>query len=176
MVAVHPSRQISVTSVGWWIFNCQMFSCLAVKTIPFCCEIVITFCPFSSEVHASIRCIKSDVARTSRSNCKRKALDFLRLFGDGYFKESDTKIMNVTLWGLALFHMFQMKAISLRGITQKRQLCFWHFIFRANSHSWVGIYRLNYNNFVFKRSVFPNGTLLPSFSVENAIILWSNLN
>ena len=88
-----PSNKCRVMSVGWWTFNCQLFSCLAVKTIPFCWEIVVTFCPFCSEVHASIRCIKSDVARTSRSNCRRKALDFLRLFGDGYFKESDTKIM-----------------------------------------------------------------------------------
>ena len=88
MAAVHPSRQIGVTSVDWRTFNRQLFSCLALKTIPFCFEIVVTFCPQSLEVHVSIRCVKSDVARTFRSNCRRKALDFLRLFGDGYFKES----------------------------------------------------------------------------------------
>ena len=103
MVAVHPSRQIRVTSVGWWTSSCHLPSCLALKTIPFCCKIVVTFSP-SWKVHASIRCIKSGVARTFRSNCRRKALDYLRLFGDGYFKESgvwlwlilpdlDTKIM-----------------------------------------------------------------------------------
>ena len=103
MFSVHPSRQISVASVGSWTISRQLFSCLALKTIPFCCKIVVTFFP-SWKVHASIRCIKSGVARTFRSNCRRKALDFLRLFGDGYFKESgvwlwlilpdlDTKIM-----------------------------------------------------------------------------------
>ena len=73
------------------------------------------------------------------------------------------------------FPCLQWKQSQFRGITQKRQLCFWHFILRANSHSWVGIYRLKHNKFVFKWSMFPNGTLLPSFSVENAIILWTNL-
>ena len=102
MFSVHPSRQIGVTSLGWMTFNCQLFSCLALKTIPSCCKIVVTFCPQSLEVHASIRCIETDVARTFRNNCRRKTLDFLRLFSDGYFKESgvwlwpilpDTKIM-----------------------------------------------------------------------------------
>ena len=87
MFSVHPSRQIGVTSEDWMTFNCQLFSCLALKTIPFCCEIVVTFVP-SWKVHASIRCIESDVARTFRNNCRRKALDFLRLFSDSYFKES----------------------------------------------------------------------------------------
>ena len=91
MFSVHPSRQIGVTSLDWWTFNRQLFSCLALKTIPFYCEIVVTFCPFSSEVHVSIRCIKSDVARTFRSNCRRKALDFLRLYRVGYFKERSVK-------------------------------------------------------------------------------------
>ena len=73
------------------------------------------------------------------------------------------------------FPFFKWKQPQFRGITQKKQLFFWPFILRANSHSWVGIYRLNHNKFVFKWSMFPNGTLLPSFSVENAIILWTNL-
>jgi len=102
MFSVHPSRQISVTSVGWWTSSCHLPSCFALKTIPFRCEIVVTFCP-SSKVHASIRCIESDVARTSMNNCRRKTLDFLRLFRGSYFKESrvkrwpilaDTKNMN----------------------------------------------------------------------------------
>ena len=93
MAAVHPSRQISVTSLDWRTFNRQLFSCLALKTIPFCCEIVVTFCPFSSEVHASIRCIKSDVACAFRNNCRRKGLDFLRLFRGGYFKERNIKTL-----------------------------------------------------------------------------------
>ena len=93
MAAVHPSRQIGVTSLDWSTFNRQLFSCLALKTIPFCCEIVVTFCPFSSEVHVSIRCIKSDVARTFRSNCRRKALDFVRLYRVGYFKERSVKTL-----------------------------------------------------------------------------------
>jgi len=92
MAAVHPSRQIGVTSLDWWTFNRQLFSCLALKTIPFCCEIVVTFCPRSFEVHVSIRCIESDVARTFRNNCRRKALDFLRLFRGGYFKERRVKL------------------------------------------------------------------------------------
>ena len=91
MFSFHPSRQIAVTSPDWWTFNCQLFSCMALKTIPFCCEIVVTFCPHSLEVHVSIRCIKSGVARTSRSNCRRKALDFLRLYRDDYFKERSVK-------------------------------------------------------------------------------------
>ena len=73
------------------------------------------------------------------------------------------------------FPCFKWKQSQFRGITQKKQLCFWPFILRANSHSWVGIYRLNHNKFVFKWSMFPNGTLLPSFSVENTIILWTKL-
>ena len=96
MFAVHPSREIGVTSLGWRTFNCQLFSCLALKTIPFCFEIVVTFCPQSLEVHVSIRCIKSDVARTFRRNCRRKALDFLRLFSDGYFKEWHMTLANTT--------------------------------------------------------------------------------
>ena len=43
------------------------------------------------------------------------------------------QIVNVTLWGLVPFHMFPMKAISVWR-HQKKQLCFWHFILRANSH------------------------------------------
>ena len=93
MFSVHPSRQIGVTSLGWRTFNCQLFSCLALKTIPFCCEIVVTFCPRSLEVHASIRCIKTDVARTFRSNCRRKTLDFFRLYRGGYFKERSVKTL-----------------------------------------------------------------------------------
>lgn len=74
------------------------------------------------------------------------------------------------------FTCFKWKQSQFRGITPKKQLCFWHFILSANSHSWVGIYRLNHNaEFVFKESMFLNGTLFPLFSVENAIILWSNL-
>ena len=90
MFSVHPSRQIGVTFEDWRTFNRQLFSCLALKTIPFCFEIVVTFCP-SIVVHVSIRCIKSDVARTFRSNCRRKALYFLRLFRGGYFKERSVK-------------------------------------------------------------------------------------
>ena len=59
--------------------------------------------------------------------------------------------------------------------SHRKSSCFWHFFLRANSHSWVGIYRLNHNKFVFKWSMFPNETLLPIFSVENAIILWTYL-
>ena len=92
MFSVHPSRQIGVTSPDWWTFNRQLFSCLALKTIPFCFEIVVTFCP-SIVVHVSIRCIKSDVARTFRSNCRRKALYFLRLYRVGYFKERSAKTL-----------------------------------------------------------------------------------
>ena len=92
MFAFHPSRQIGVTSVDWWTFNRQLFSCLALKTIPFCCEIVVTFF-LSSVVHVSIRCIKSDVARTFRNNCRRKKLDFLRLYRGGYFKERSVKTL-----------------------------------------------------------------------------------
>ena len=40
---------------------------------------------------------------------------------------------------------FIWKQSQFRGITQKKQHCFWHFILRANSHSWVGIYRLNHD-------------------------------
>ena len=92
MFSVHPSRQVGVTSLGWRTFNCQLFSCLALKTIPFCCEIVVTFCP-SSVVNVSIRCIKTDVARTFRSNCRRKTLDFFRLYRGGYFKERSVKTL-----------------------------------------------------------------------------------
>ena len=110
MFSVHPSRQVGVTSLGWWTFNRQLFSCWAFKTIPFCCEIVVTFCPPSSKVHASIPCVESDVARTFMNNCRRKTWDFLRLFRGSYFKESrvkrwpilpDTKNMNES------FHIFQ---------------------------------------------------------------------
>ena len=93
MYAIHPSRQIRVTSVDWWTFNCQLFSCLALKTMPFCCEIIVTLFP-SSEVHASIRCIKGDVALTFINNYRRKT-DFLRLFRGGYFKESGVKLWPV---------------------------------------------------------------------------------
>ena len=93
MAAVHPSRQISVTSLGWITFNCQLFSCLALKTIPYWCEIVVTFCPRSVEVHVSIRCIESDVARTFKSNCRGKTLEFLKLFRVGYFKERGVKTL-----------------------------------------------------------------------------------
>ena len=158
MFAFHPSRHVRVTSKDWWTFNCQLFSCLALKTIPFCFEIVVTFFP-SLEVHVSIRCIKSDVALAFRNNCKRKTLDFLRLFRGGYFKESGVKlwpilpdgknmnesfhrkcgrrqdlhfnvicrlsrkpwlvflcclfvqIVNLTMWGAAPPHIFQMKVI-----------------------------------------------------------------
>ena len=85
MFSFHPSRQIGVTSVDWWTFCRQLFSCLALKTIPFCCEIVVTFCHPSFVVHASIRCIKSDVACAFRNNCRTETIHFLRLFGDGYF-------------------------------------------------------------------------------------------
>ena len=224
MLAIHPPWHIRVTSVDLWTNSCQFPSCLALKTIPFCFELVVTFCP-SCVVLVSIRCIKSDVARTFRSICRRKALDFLRLFGDGYFKESgvwlwpilpDRNIMkesfhkkcgqrqdlhfhvvcrlsrklicaaSISLLFICTdcqrdfmrtssFPCFKWKQSQFRGITRKKQLCFWHFILRANSHSWVGIYRLNHNKFVFNWSMFPNGTLLPLFSVENAIILWTNL-
>ena len=93
MFSFHPSCQIGVTSVDWRTFTRQLFSCLALKTIPFCCEIVVTFCPRSLEVHVSIRCIESDVARTLRINCRRKALDFRRLFRGGYFKERRVKTL-----------------------------------------------------------------------------------
>ena len=183
MVAVHPSRQISVASVVSWTSSCHLPSCFALKTIPFRCEVVVTFF-LSSVVHASIRCIESDVDYTFRSNCRRKTLDFLR------FILADTKNMNesfhsrkcgqrqdlhfnltcrlsckpIPLASISLlfictdcqrdfmrttsFPCFKWKQSQFRGITQKRQLCFWHFILRANSHSWVGIYRLNHNKFV----------------------------
>ena len=192
MLAFHPPRHIRVTSLVWRTFNRQLFSCLALKTIPFCFEFLVTFCP-SSVVLVSIRCIKSDVACTFRNNCRRKTLDFLRLFGDGYFKETgvwlwpilpdlDTKIMKesfhrkcgqrqdlhfnlvcrlsrklISAASISLlfictdcqrdfmrtssFPCFKWKQSQFRGITQKKQLCFWHFILRANSHSWVGIYQ-----------------------------------
>ena len=92
MFAFHPSGHICVTSADWWTNGWQLPSCLALKTIPFCFEIVVTFFP-SSEAHVSIRFIKSDVALTFRNNCKRKTLVFLRLFHDGYFKVSE-----VNLW------------------------------------------------------------------------------
>ena len=250
MVAVHPSRHISVASVGWWTSSCHLPSCFALKTIPFRCEVVVTFFVVCfCIVHVSIPCIKSDVACTFRNNCRRKTQDFLR------FILADTKNMNesfhskkcgqrqdlhfnltcrlprkpIPVASISLlfictdcqrdfmrtisFPCFKWKQSQFRGITQKRQLCFWHFILRANSHSWVGIYRLNHNKFVFNWSMFPNGTLhfkwkqsqfrgitekaalsgfivwtitslsmfptgtlLPSFSVENAIILSTNLN
>ena len=90
MVAVHPSRQVSVASVGWWTSSCHLPSCFALKTIPFRCEIVVAFF-VSSVVHVSIRCIKSDVACTFRNNCRRKTLVFLWLFRGGYFKERRVK-------------------------------------------------------------------------------------
>ena len=93
MFPFHPSCQIGITSPDWWTFNRQLFSCLALKTIPFCCEIVVTFCPPSTEVHVSIRCIESDVACTFRNNCQRRALDFLRLYRGGYFKERSVKTL-----------------------------------------------------------------------------------
>ena len=102
MFAFHPSWQIRVTSADFWTSSCQFRSCLTLKTIPFCFEIFATFCPPSFEAPASIRCIETDVARTFWSNCRRRALHFLRLFRDGYFKENgvwlwpilpDTKIM-----------------------------------------------------------------------------------
>ena len=93
MFSFHPSRQIGVTSVDWRTFTRQLFSCLALKTIPFCCEIVVTFCHPSSVVHVSIRCIKSDVACAFRNNCRRKALDFRRLFRGGNFKERRVKTL-----------------------------------------------------------------------------------
>ena len=223
MFAVHPSRQIRVTSVDWWTNGYQFPSCLALKTIPFCFEIVVTFFP-SLEAHVSIRCIKSDVALTFRSNCKRETLDFLRLFRGGYFKESGVKlwpilpdgknmnesfhrkcgqrqdlhlnlicrlshkpwraflcrlfaqIVNLTMWELALPHIFQMKAIcSFEASDRKSSSGFEPSYLRVNSHFWVEIYRLNQNKFVFKWLMFPNWTLLPSISVENAIILGMNL-
>ena len=92
MVAVHPSRNIRVTSVDWGTNSWQLPSCLALKTIPSCFEIVVTFCRRSLEVHVSIRCIESDVARTFRNNCRRKTLDFLRLFGDGCFNPHEVTL------------------------------------------------------------------------------------
>ena len=94
MFAVHPSRQIRFTSMDWWTNSWQLPSCLALKTIPFCFEIVVTCFP-SSEAHVSIRCIKSDVALTFINNCRRKTLDFLRLFRGDYFKESGVKLWPV---------------------------------------------------------------------------------
>ena len=96
MFSFHPSRQIGVTSVDWRTFNRQLFSCLALKTIPFFFEIVVTFCPQSFEVHASIRCIETDVARTFRNNCRRETLDFLRLYRGGYFKARGVKTLTNT--------------------------------------------------------------------------------
>ena len=224
MCAIHPSRQIRVTSVDWWTFDCQLFSCLALKTMPFCCEIIVTLFP-SSEVHASIRCIKGDVALTFINNCRRKT-GFLRLFRGGYFSESGIKLwpilpdarnMNysfhrkcgqrqdlqfnlicrlsrkpISVASTSLFfictdcqrdyvrtssspYLSNESNLQLRGTTRKKQLWFWPFILRANSHSWVEIYRLNHNKFVFKCRMFPNETLLHSFSVENAIFLGTNL-
>ena len=92
MVAVHPSRQISVASLGWWTSSCNFPSCSALKTIPFRCEVVVTFV-LSFVVHASIPCIESDVACTFRNNCRRKTLDFLRLYHGGYFKERSIKTL-----------------------------------------------------------------------------------
>ena len=199
MLAIHPPWHIRVTSVDLWTNSCQFPSCLALKTIPFCFELAVTFFP-TCVVLVSIRCIKSEVACTFRSICRRKALDFLRLFGDGYFKERggwlwpilpDRKIMKeswrnhkkrgqrqdlhfnlvcrlsrklISAASISLlfictdchrdfmrtssFPCFKWKQSQFRGITRKKQLCFWHFILRANSHSWVGIYRLNHNKFV----------------------------
>ena len=93
MFSVHPSREIGVTSLVWRTISRQLFSCLALKTIPFCCEIVVTFCPPSSKVHASIQCVETDVARTFRNNCRRKKLDFFRLYRVGYFKERSVKTL-----------------------------------------------------------------------------------
>ena len=130
--SVHSSRQIGVTSLVWRTCNCQLFSCVALKTIPFCFEIVVTFCPQSFEVHTSIRCIQSDVARTSRSNCRRKALDFLRLFGDGYFICTDCQrdFMRTSLFP----YVSNGSNISFEASHGKK-------------HTWVGIYRLNHNKF-----------------------------
>ena len=55
---------------------------------------------------------------------------------------------------------------QFRGITQKKHLCFLPFILRANSHSWVGIYRLNHKKFVFKWSMFLNGHSFPHFLLK----------
>ena len=95
MCSVHPSRGMGVTSPVWRTFNCQLFSCLALKPIPFCCEIVVTFCPQSLEVHVSIRCIESDIARTFMNNCRRKTLDFLTLYRGDYFKDRSVKTLTL---------------------------------------------------------------------------------
>ena len=92
MLAIHPPRQIRVTSVDFWTSSCQFPSCLALKTIPFCFELVVTFCP-SAVVLVSIRCIESEVACTFRNNCKRKTLVFFRLYRGGYFKERRVKTL-----------------------------------------------------------------------------------
>ena len=125
MFSVYPSRQISVTSVGWWTSSCHLPSWFALKTIPFCCKIVVTLCP-SSVVHASIRCIKSDVACAFRNNCRRKALGFLRLFRSGYFKERRVKrwpilpdtmnterIISQEMWPASRFTFQSVASISL---------------------------------------------------------------
>ena len=91
MFAFHPSWHIRVTSVELWTSSCKFPSCLALKTIPFCCEFDVTFCP-SSIVHVSIRCIKSEVCCAFRNNCRRKTLNFLRLFGDGYFNPHEVPL------------------------------------------------------------------------------------
>ena len=205
MFAVHPSRHIRVTSVDWWTTSFQLPSCLALKTIPFCFEIVVTLFP-SLEAHVSIRRIKSDVALTFRNNWRGKTLDFLRLFRDGFFKVSevnlwpfppDAKNMNesfhrkcgqrqdlhfnlicwlsvnsicVTSISLSLIctdcqrdyvktssspYLSNESNLLLRGTIQKKQLWFWPFVLRANSHSCVEIYRLNHNKFVLSGGCFP---------------------
>ena len=63
--------------------------------------------------------------------------------------------------------------LHLRGsITQRKQLS---LMLSANSLSLVEIYRLNQNKFVFKWLMFPNGALLNSFCVENAMVPGNNL-
>ena len=93
MCSVHPSREIGVTSLVLRTINRQLFSCLTLKPIPFCCEIVVTFCPRSVEVHVSIRCVESDVAHTFMNNCRRKTLDFLTLYRGGYLKDRSVKTL-----------------------------------------------------------------------------------
>ena len=71
-------------------------------------------------------------------------------------------------------HMIQMKVICIcEAASQRRKQL--SFILSANCHSLVKIYRLNQNKFVFKWLMFPNGALLNSFCVENAMVPGNNL-
>ena len=66
--------------------------------------------------------------------------DSFMIFVSGRIGQSHTPLSLISS-----FPFFKWKQSQFRGITQKKQHCFWHFILRANSHSWVGVYRLNHD-------------------------------